>query len=66
MVELHEPWTFGMDPDEVSRYLQERGLRLMVDMGASEYRKRYFGRSADDIRGYEFYHVAMVEVPHHD
>lgn len=66
VAELHEPWTFGMDPDEVSRYLRERGLCLMVDMGASEYRKRCFGSGADDMRGYEFYHVAMVEVPHHD
>jgi methyltransferase (TIGR00027 family) len=66
VAELHEPWTFGMDPGEVSRYLQERGLRLTVDMGASEYRRRYFGSVADDMRGYEFYHVAMVEVPHHD
>jgi methyltransferase (TIGR00027 family) len=66
VAELHEPWTFGMVPDEVSRYLQELGLRLMVDMGASEYRKRYFGSGAHDMRGYEFYHVAMVEVLHHD
>jgi methyltransferase (TIGR00027 family) len=63
VAELHEPWTFGMDPDEVSRYLQERGLRLMVDMGASEYRKRYFGSASEDMRGYEFYHVAMAECP---
>jgi methyltransferase (TIGR00027 family) len=66
VIELHEPWTFGMCPDEVSRHLQEHGLRLMVDMGASQYRKRYFGRRADNMRGYEFYHVAMAEVPHHD
>jgi hypothetical protein len=41
-------------------------LRLVVDLGASEYRKRYIGSIADDMRGYEFYHVAMAEVPHHD
>jgi len=64
--ELHEPWTFGMNPAEVNQYLQERGLRLVVDLGASEYRKRYFGRAADDMRGYEFYHVAMAEVLRHD
>jgi methyltransferase (TIGR00027 family) len=66
VAELHEPWTFGMNPDEVGNYLQERGLRLVVDLGGSEYRKRYFGSVADDMRGYEFYHVAMAEVLHHD
>ena len=66
VAELHEPWTFGMNPAEVNKYLQERGLRLVVDLGASEYRRRYFGSVADDMRGYEFYHVAMAEVPHHD
>jgi methyltransferase (TIGR00027 family) len=65
VAELHEPWTFGMDPAEVNKYLQDRGLRLVVDLGASEYRKRYFGSAADDMRGYEFYHVAMAEVPRH-
>jgi methyltransferase (TIGR00027 family) len=66
VAELHEPWTFGMNPSEVNKYLQQRGLRLVVDLGASEYRKCYFGSVADHMRGYEFYHVAMAEVPHHD
>ena len=66
VAELHEPWTFGMNPAEVNKYLQEHGLRLVVDLGASEYRKRYFGSVADEMHGYEFYHVAMAEVPDHD
>jgi methyltransferase (TIGR00027 family) len=64
VAKLHEPWTFGLSPDEAGNYLQERGLRLVVDLGASEYRKRYFGSAANDMRGYEFYHVAVAEVPH--
>jgi methyltransferase (TIGR00027 family) len=64
--ELHEPWTFGMNPSDLDKYLRERGLRLVIDLGASEYRKRYFGSAADGMRGYEFYHVAMAEVPHYD
>jgi methyltransferase (TIGR00027 family) len=66
VAELHEPWTFGMNPADIDKYLQERGLRLVVDLGACEYRKRYFGSAAGDMRGYEFYHVAMAEVPHPD
>jgi methyltransferase (TIGR00027 family) len=60
---LHEPWTFGMNPTEVDKYLQRCGLRMVVDLGASEYRKQYFGADADGMRGYEFYHVAVAEVP---
>jgi methyltransferase (TIGR00027 family) len=66
VAELHEPWTFGMNPADIDKYLQELGLRLVVDLGASEYRKRYFGSAADDMRGYEFYHVAMAAVPLRD
>lgn len=66
VAELHEPWTFGLNPDEVGSYLHKRGLSLVVDLGASEYRERYFGSNAENMRGYEFYHVAMAEVPDHD
>jgi methyltransferase (TIGR00027 family) len=66
VAELHEPWTFGINPAEVDKYLRGCGLRLVVDLGATEYRKRYFGSSADNMRGYEFYHVAVAEGPHHD
>jgi O-methyltransferase involved in polyketide biosynthesis len=66
VADLHEPWTFGIDPAELDKYLRECGLHLVVDMGASEYRKRYFRSGADNMRGYEFYHVAMAEVTHHD
>jgi methyltransferase (TIGR00027 family) len=66
VAELHEPWTFGLNPDEVGSYLHKRGLSLVVDLGASEYRERYFGSNADNMRGYEFYHVAIAEVPDHD
>jgi methyltransferase (TIGR00027 family) len=63
VAELHEPWTFGLNPDQVGSYLQEHDLNLLLDLGASEYRERYFGSIADNMCGYEFYHVAMAEVP---
>jgi len=34
-----EPWTFGMYPDMVPDYLEQRGLRLLADLGADEYRQ---------------------------
>jgi len=35
-----EPYTFGFDPTELPRYLAERGLTLIEDVGASVYRER--------------------------
>jgi methyltransferase (TIGR00027 family) len=58
-----EPWTFGLDPRHLSEYLIGQGLRLETDAGAREYRARYFGREADRMKGYDFYHVAVARVP---
>lgn len=57
-----EPWTFGLDPRALPAYLGERGLQLIEDVGAAEYRARYLGRSAQRQRGYEFYRAALAEV----
>jgi methyltransferase (TIGR00027 family) len=57
-----EPWTFGMLPEAVADYLHKRGLRLVSDLGADEYRRKVIGPSAAKIRGYSFYHVARAEI----
>jgi methyltransferase (TIGR00027 family) len=57
-----EPWTFGMRPDMVADYLNQRGLRLLADLGADEYRSKFIGPTARPIRGYGFYHVALAEI----
>jgi methyltransferase (TIGR00027 family) len=54
-----EPWTFGLDPAEVPDYLAERGLALIEDVGAAEYRARYMGRAGT---GYEFYRAVLAEI----
>jgi len=59
----NERWTFGLDPSRLSAFLAERGLVLDEDVGASDYRGRYFGRSATRMRGYEFYRIAVAHVP---
>jgi len=61
--ELGEPWTFGLLPEELPSYLYERGLRLNRDDGASQYRRAYFGKAAESMNGYDFYHVAVATVP---
>ncbi len=58
-----EPYTFGFDPTELPRYLAERGLTLIEDVGASVYRERYLvpvGRGHEPLS--EFQRAALVEV----
>lgn len=55
-----ERWTFGLDPAEVREYLAARGLELVDDVGAADYRTRYLSCAGE---GYEFYHVAVARVP---
>jgi methyltransferase (TIGR00027 family) len=57
-----ERFTFGMEPSHVPQYLAERGLSLEHDVGAAEYRERYFGVAARKMRGHEFYRVALARV----
>ncbi len=63
-----ETWTFGLDPSRLSGFLVGRGLELEEDVGAADYRARYFRRRASAMRGYEFYRVAVARVagPAHD
>jgi methyltransferase (TIGR00027 family) len=57
-----ERWTFGLDPAGLEDFLGQRGLRLLADLGAAEYRARCFGRDAERMRGYEFYRIAVARV----
>jgi methyltransferase (TIGR00027 family) len=57
-----ERFTFGLDPSDVPAYLAERGLVLEQDVGAAEYRDRYYGAEARSMRGHEFYRMALARV----
>jgi methyltransferase (TIGR00027 family) len=59
----NERWTFGQDPSSLRSFLAQRGLMLETDVGAADYRARYFGRAADHMRGYEFYRIAVARIP---
>jgi methyltransferase (TIGR00027 family) len=61
--EAGERWTFGLDPRVLSEYLRARGLRLLEDVGASDYRRTCYGSAGEGMRGYEFYRVARARVP---
>ena len=56
-----ERWTFGFNPPELRRYLAERRYCLLEDIGSVELRSRYFNGSRRNLRGYEFYRVAVAE-----
>ena len=58
--EIGEAWTFGFKPQDVQDYLGNKGLRLITDLGAADYRAIYWPRSAGK-EGYEFYRVALAE-----
>jgi methyltransferase (TIGR00027 family) len=60
-----EAWTYGIDPAELSALLQSRGLSLTEDLGADEYRHRYWPAADPRWHGYAFYRAAMAKVlPH--
>jgi methyltransferase (TIGR00027 family) len=57
-----EQLTFGMDPVLMDDFLGQRGLVREWDLGASQYRTRYFGEKAQSMVGHEFYRVALARV----
>ena len=62
LARTHESWTFGLDPDGVGAWLAARGLALVEDLGAREYRRRYLPGASATMRGYDFYHAALARV----
>jgi methyltransferase (TIGR00027 family) len=57
---VDERLTFGMDPDDMADYLAERGFEREWDLGAAEYRARYFGDRSRTMVGHEFYRLALA------
>ena len=60
---LGEPWIYGIDPEEISSFLNNRGFSLINQVGASEYRERYLnptGRKMNIFDG-EFAAIAQIK-----
>ena len=57
-----ETLTWGIEPEKLPAFLAERGWSIETDVGATEYRQRYFGAAARTMRGHEFYRVAVARV----
>jgi len=58
-----ETWTNGIDPAELGSRLQTMGLTLVEDLGADDYRSRYWHSASSHCRGYSFYRAALVTTP---
>ena len=59
---IGEPYTFGLDPAEVPAYLAARGLRLVEDVAAPDYRTRYLRPLGRDMKIWEFYRAALARL----
>jgi methyltransferase (TIGR00027 family) len=57
-----EPFTFGFDPAELPAYLAARGLALLEDVGAPDYRTRYLAPLGRTMRLSGFYRAAVARV----
>ncbi len=55
-----EPWRFGIGPDELGRYLEQRGLELVEDVGADDYRPRYLEPLGRELNLFEGERVAVA------
>jgi len=60
-----EAWTCGIDPAELGGRLQALGLALVEDLGADDYRSRYWQPAQSRPRGYAFYRAALAAVQNH-
>ncbi len=58
-----EPFTFGIDPSDLSTFLQDRGLELMDDTGGSGYVERYFLPRGRRLSANEYERAALVRLP---
>ena len=56
-----EPYTFGIQPDKLSEYLNKFDLTLIENKSADEYRNKYMPERTNLNKGYEFYRVAYAK-----
>jgi methyltransferase (TIGR00027 family) len=57
-----EPWLWGLDPAQLPAFLIDHRLELIEDLGADDYRARYWGEAGRRMRGFSFYRVALTQL----
>jgi methyltransferase (TIGR00027 family) len=55
-----EPWTFGLNPAEVSNFLADRGFTLEQDLSTADAGEQYFKPLGRRERGSALYHVVAA------
>jgi len=58
----NEFWNFGIDPAGIKEFLASYNMELLYNLDTPTFRRMYFGDDAADMKGYEFYRVAMARV----
>lgn len=58
-----EPFTFGLDPEELPGTLAARGLELVEDVGSREYQARYMTGQGPKAKVSPFTRAAIARVP---
>jgi methyltransferase (TIGR00027 family) len=56
------PFIFGLDPADVEQYLADRGLKLVADVAAAEYRELYLKPLGREMNVFDAERVALAEV----
>src|SRR5262249_22663949 len=56
-----QPWTFGLNPEEVRSYLAQRGFDLLKDLSVADLWQSA-NRSGRGTHGYEFYRLASAHI----
>jgi methyltransferase (TIGR00027 family) len=59
---LGSPWIFGLEPADIRPYLAERGLLLVEDVGADEYRERYLEPAGRRMNVFEGERLVLARV----
>jgi methyltransferase (TIGR00027 family) len=59
---LGEPWTFGILPTQIERWLSGFSIVLEDDLGADAYRAKYLASGEGGLSGYAFYRIAVGRV----
>lgn len=57
-----EPWTFGLDPDQLTGYLTERGYQPVWEESTAAAGRRYFPPLGRADRASELYRVALARI----
>jgi methyltransferase (TIGR00027 family) len=57
-----EPWTFGLHPEAVTEYFDERGYRVRTDVSTKDAGRQLFGKLHRTEQGSALYRVVIADI----